>query len=156
MGSDSKSCSNHIQTLISQALIAIKTSAPYTSNSCPACNHEMSCGSPLPGCVMASKRRTCSTINCVSDGLGKFGVRFKFWAKLVSNPCSQNTGGYVLKDSLLAAGSCLNGLTHWFVSTQFSTSSAGTLANSPTLLVTMTSPSLRAWAAMCRSFTPMG
>ena len=40
-----------------KALAAIKTDALYTSNSCPACSHEMSCGSPLPGCVMASKRR---------------------------------------------------------------------------------------------------
>ena len=40
--------------------------------------------------------------------------------------------------------------------TQFSISSAGTRSNSAVLLVTSTKPSLRAWAAMCRSFTPMG
>ncbi len=40
--------------------------------------------------------------------------------------------------------------------TQFSASSAGTRANSPMLFVTSTKPSLRACAAMCMSFTPIG
>jgi len=40
--------------------------------------------------------------------------------------------------------------------TQFSTIKPGTLTNSDTLWVTTTKPSLRAWAAMCKSFTPMG
>jgi hypothetical protein len=39
---------------------------------------------------------------------------------------------------------------------QFSVSNPGTRSNSPRLLVTSVSPSLRAWAAMCRSFTPIG
>gem|GEM_PF-6894173 len=40
--------------------------------------------------------------------------------------------------------------------TQFSASSAGTRANSPMLFVTSTRPSLRACAATCMSFTPIG
>lgn len=39
---------------------------------------------------------------------------------------------------------------------QFSSSRPGTRWNSRRLLLTRVSPSLRAWAAMCRSFTPMG
>ena len=37
--------------------------------SCPACSQKMPCGAPLPGGVMASKRRTSLPIISVSDGL---------------------------------------------------------------------------------------
>ena len=40
--------------------------------------------------------------------------------------------------------------------TQFSTIKPGILENSDVLFVTTTKPSLRAWAAMCKSFTPIG
>ncbi len=39
---------------------------------------------------------------------------------------------------------------------QFSSNKPGTLSNSRRLLVTRARPSLRAWAAMCRSLTPIG
>jgi hypothetical protein len=44
----------------------------------------------------------------------------------------------------------------WDAATQFYTINPGTRANSDTLLVTTTKPWLRAWAAMCKPFTPMG